>query len=274
MKTELYMVVGSAGANLRDYPSTSMGAIVQHMDKGDLVNVYTGITAINNVGSTTEYTAVEYGGRNAWVASSLIQPAPAHVVVTVSPKITMDGNTATVVSQSTRTGKWATELKNHGCGICCLATALTIKGKPYTPEQLMGVAYTLFGAAGKNELYGLSAKGAERVAKKAGIKAEALPVTSSTRQARKVKIDTSLKAGKPVLCWIKGEPFSRDTHHWVLAVGYTSTGKIAIANSGGADRIQFVTLDQLASKLYAGGAMTATDWLVKAAGSAGVVIIG
>lgn len=73
MKT--YNVISTAGANLRDAPSTTLGNIVKRLPHGAVVSVCEDFTAVNTAGGTTQYLAVLRDGRWLWCVDKLISPA-------------------------------------------------------------------------------------------------------------------------------------------------------------------------------------------------------
>lgn len=274
--TKTYEVIGAAGANLRKNPSSGYPREpAAHLNRGEQVQVITDWSAVNTVGSSTTYLPVLYKGDVLYCSKAVLGPCNL-AALGDDGRIYLRGYSTLPLKQSGRPdGPWKEQLAKHGCGACSLRIALNLSGKcALTPEHVMDRAKQLFGSKLSGESYGLSALGMVTIAESYGVKAEALPVTAATRLERGAEIDAALKACKRVCCWCKSEPFSRSTHHWVVAVGYDADGKVMIANSGGPDRVQRVTLNTLVNGLYAGGKLTANEWLRSANGSAGVVIVG
>lgn len=274
MKT---IVTNCNGAYLRDNPSCRYGRVVQQAPKLTRLEVLDDWSAINTAGgSTNTYLPVNVATGILYVDVKDIEEADV-VTIPAENTVRLNGRSTLVLNQSTRpAGTWQKELKAHGCGACCARIGLNLAGKSLKPEDVMDKAKQLFGKKLTGESYGLSAQGIATICIDYGVRAEALPVTKSTLPERKRDLDAALRAGKTVCCWVNGAPFSSN-HHWVIAVGYDANGKIVVANSGGKQRIQHTTLDELTSKLHTTSttnALKANAWLTGADSSAGMVIIG
>lgn len=183
-------------------------------------------------------------------------------------KITLNGQSVTVVNQHKIKGTYAKELSAHGCGACCAAMALCLMGKKVKPADILGRAVALWGKWPKYPL--ISAHGLATIISRYGYIGK--PAFLSTSNAKTIKklIDSALRAGKPVICWTK-KGFSSG-NHYVLAVGYNKLGRVVVANSGNRGPINIVTLNSLCESLKEG---TGADkcWYRSASGSAGIVII-
>lgn len=183
-------------------------------------------------------------------------------------KITLNGQSVTVVNQHQIKGTYAKELSAHGCGACCAAMALNLMGKKVKPADILGRAVALWGKWSKYPL--ISAHGLATIVGKYGCTAKVATVVGSYRTTIRKLIDAALRAGKPVICWTK-EGFSSGDHY-VLAVGYNKLGRVVVANSGNRGPVNIVTLNALCEALKDG---TGVDkgWYRNASGSAGIVIV-
>lgn len=192
-------------------------------------------------------------------------------------KVRLDGKETTVWKQSALTGTYASQLKAHGCGHCCVAMAACLRGKATTPAAVLKMAVNLWGKPGSGESYALSARGAATLLKKLGVTAAAYTVTAANLTSMKTTIKQALKTGKQVICFTHkydaNDPFASGDHY-VLAVGYSKDDKIVVANSGGLGRIQKVSLTKLMAYIYHSGTGKDATWLKTSAGSAGIVIVG
>lgn len=199
----------------------------------------------------------------------------ANIVKVSGSKITLNGRTMTVVNQHKLKGAYAKELSAHGCGACCAAFALTLRGRKTAPAEVLKKAVSLWGKWPKYSL--VSAQGLATILKKYGYTASFHAVTKANRSAIRKLVDAALRAGNPVICWTddnghKGDPFAGGDHY-VLAVGYNRLGRVVVANSGNRGPVNVVTLDALCKFLQEG---TGADkgWYKSTAGSAGIVIVG
>lgn len=192
-------------------------------------------------------------------------------------KVRLDGKETTIWKQSVLTGTYATQLKKHGCGSCCVAMAACINCVETTPEAVMKLAVQLWGKPGTGQSYALSAKGAATLLKKLGVTATAYTVTAANLTTMRTTIKKALQTGKQVICFThkydSNDPFANGDHY-VMAVGYNKADKIVVANSGGPGRIQYVGLTKLMTYIYHSGTGKDNTWLKSSAGSAGVIIVG
>lgn len=274
MKT---IVTNCSVAPLRDNPSCRYGKIIQQAPKLTLLDVLEDWHSVNTAGgSVNTYLPVKLGADILYVDAQHIEVADV-VTIPTDNTVRLNGRSTLVLNQSTRpAGQWQKEIKSHGCGACCARIGLNLAGKSLKPEDVMDKAKQLFGKELTGESYGLSAQGIATICIDYGVRAEALPVTKATLPERKRDLDAALRDGRTVCCWVNGAPFSSN-HHWVIAVGYTAEGKIVIGNSGGKNRIQYTTLNELTSRLHTTtpkNALKAEAWLTGADSSAGMVIIG
>ena len=180
-------------------------------------------------------------------------------------KITLNGQSITVVNQHKIKGTYAKELSVHGCGACCAAMALCLMGKKVKPADILGRAVALWGKWSKYPL--ISAHGLATIIDRYGYIGK---LSTSNAKTIKKLIDSALRAGKPVICWTKKGFSSED--HYVLAVGYNKLGRVVVANSGNRGPVNIVTLNALCESLKEG---TGADkgWYRSASGSAGIVIV-
>ena len=183
-------------------------------------------------------------------------------------KITLNGQTVTVVKQHKIKGTYAKELSAHGCGACCAAMVLCLMGKKVKPADILGRAVALWGKWPKYPL--ISAHGLATIIERYGYIGKLATLSTSNTKTIKKLIDSALRAGKPVICWTKKGFAAGD--HYVLAVGYNKLGRVVVANSGNRGPINIVTLNSLCESLKEG---TGADkgWYRSASGSAGIVIV-
>lgn len=190
-------------------------------------------------------------------------------VVTVSgSKVTINGETVSVINQHHVTGTYAAQIAKNGCGACCAAMALTLMGKKATPANVIGKGVALWGKWKKSCT--LSGIGIQTIIKKYGYKAKYYKVSTLNRPAIKRTINKALKAGRPVICWT-GRGFSSGDHY-VLAVGYNKLGRVVVANSGKRGPVNIVTLDALCKTLKEGNGKD-KGWYSTVKGSSGVVVV-
>ena len=183
-------------------------------------------------------------------------------------KITLNGQSVTVVNQHKIKGVYRKELSSNGCGACCAAMALTLMGKKVKPADILGRAVALWGKWSKYPL--ISAHGLGVIIGGYGyIGKLAILSTSNTKTIKKL-IDSALRSGKPVICWTKKGFSSGD--HYVLAVGYNKLGRVVVANSGNRGPVNIVTLNALCESLKEGNGAD-KDWYRSASDSAGIVIV-
>ena len=192
-----------------------------------------------------------------------------NIVKVSGSKITLNGHTLTVVNQHKLKGAYAKELSAHGCGACCAAFALTLRGRKTAPAEVLKKAVSLWGKWPKYSL--VSTRGQTTILKKYGYTASFHAVTKTNRSAIRKLLDTALRAGRPVICWTAKGFSSGD--HYVLAVGYNKLGRVVVANSGNRGPVNIVTLDTLCKSLQKGKG-TDKGWYKSTAGSAGIVIVG
>lgn len=183
-------------------------------------------------------------------------------------KITLNGQSVTVVNQHQIKGTYAKELSAHGCGACCAAMALCLMGKKVKPADILGRAVALWGKWSKYPL--ISAHGLAVIIGQYGYIGKLATLSTSNAKTIKKLIDSALRAGKPVICWTAKGFSSGD--HYVLAVGYNKLGRVVVANSGNRGPVNIVTLNALCEALKEGNGAD-KDWYRSASGSAGIVIV-
>lgn len=199
----------------------------------------------------------------------------SHLVSVSGAKVSVNGKSLKVFNQHKVKGAYAKEISGHGCGSCCAAFALTLRGKKVSPAKILKTGISLWGKWPK---YGLiSAPGIATIIKKFGYTATYYPVTKSNKQIIKRVINAALKAGKQVICWTdtnghKGDPFSGG-HHYVMAVGFNKAGKVVVANSGNKGPVNIVSLDGLCKFLRVGLGKD-KGWFKSVGSSAGIVVVG
>lgn len=198
-----------------------------------------------------------------------------HIVTVKGKTVTIDGKSLTVYNQHKLTGKYAKNISSNGCGACCTAFALTLKGKETTPAKIVDKGIALWGKWPRGCL--LAAPGIATVIEGYGIPAKYYSVSSKNRDNIQKVIDKALKAGKQVVCWtndngLKGDPFAKG-QHYVLAVGYNAAGKIVVANSGGKGPVNLVSLSILI-KFLQNGTGENKRWWQSVSKAAGIVVVG
>ena len=200
----------------------------------------------------------------------------ANNTVTVSgSKVKINGRTLTVFNQHKQTGAYAKDISKNGCGACCTAYALILRGKKVTPADVIRKGISLWGKWPR--ACQISAQGIATILKKNGCEAKYHAVTTKNKADIKRTIHTALMAGKQVICWTddndyKGDPFSAN-EYYVMAVGYNAKGKIVVANPGNRGPVNLVTLDTLCRFLQEGNGKD-KKWWQSVAASAGIVVVG
>lgn len=138
-------------------------------------------------------------------------------------------------------GKYSEYVQKNGCGHCCSAMVLNLKGKPITPHEHIEHCVELWGEPNSKpstnqQYYFLSVTGLCESLNSYGVKAKWFGHKESGVQGALNNIINSLKQGKMVI-FISSpskefldNPFSKGDHY-VLAVGLTEDNKIIIANS-------------------------------------------
>lgn len=203
------------------------------------------------------------------------KPKVNHTVTYSKNTVSIHGKKLNVFNQHKLTGKYAKQISNNGCGICCIVFALTLLGKSnITTTDIITKAISIWG---EPKSVGLSGNGIASIIKKYKYNATYLPILSTNRNSTKKRINNALKNGKQIICWTspngyKNDPFSNE-NHYVLAVGYNNNNKVIIANSGNKGPINVVTLDTLCKYLQNGNGKD-TGWQKSTTGSAGIIIIG
>ena len=83
---------------------------------------------------------------NTMFFGTAVSGTEGDISVTVSgSKITLNGRSVTVVNQHKLKGTYAKELSAHGCGACCAAFALTLRGRKTAPAEVLKKAVSLWG---------------------------------------------------------------------------------------------------------------------------------
>ncbi len=213
------------------------------------------------------YQVYDESGKQVWPVVKIYASAPD------GKTVALNGKQMRVWNQHKLVGKYKTMLDKHGCGVCCGAMAATLMGRSITPLQFAEKAVAQFGY--KNTA--ISTAGIVTVMKKLKIPAVRYSVTKANLSRIRKKIDTALKAGKPVICWTypyDGKNLFAKGSHYVLAVGYTKEGKVLVANSGSRGPLHQTSLDRLTANLYHSCRGKDKGWYKHSPGSAGIVIVG
>lgn len=181
----------------------------------------------------------------------------------IPSKITLNGNTTPVWIQSEWTeGEYAEFVQKNGCGHCCCAMVLNLRGIKINPHEEFALCREMWGepAPGKEGNWA-SVSGIVKVLKSFGVKAQYFGVPEGKCKETAERIVKFLKEGKQVIIWshpterIVPNPFSTGDHY-ILLVGIDEKGQILVANSsrkGATDNgIQFASVDMIEAALYEG----------------------
>lgn len=139
--------------------------------------------------------------------------------------------------------EYACFIVRNGCGHCCAAMALTLHGHSIDPLSEYILCRELWGAprevrnpdgtkSGQANFQSVS--GITKIIRHHGVRAECFGVPDSASVGE--HIDRALREGKQVIFCTRASadnpdnPFSTG-YHWVMAVGYTESGSILVANS-------------------------------------------
>ena len=145
------------------------------------------------------------------------------------------------IQQLTPEGKYQSPLRYSGCGHSCNAMALSLRGKPTTPQQEIEFCVKRWGepsvsSSGKKQYWFLSITGMVEILNACGLNAKCYGVSEQTPKTATEHIVSALNEGKLVTIVsspsesFKENPFSTGDHY-VLLLGFTSDGKILVANS-------------------------------------------
>ena len=131
----------------------------------------------------------------------------------------------------------------NGCGHCCAAMASTLHGHPITPLEEYILCRELWGAPNEvrnpdgtksGQANFQSVDGIAKIIRHFGIpaKVHGIPDLESAEK----NMESALKCGKQVIFCTRHDPANPDNpfstgYHWVMAVGYTESGSILVANS-------------------------------------------
>lgn len=177
--------------------------------------------------------------------------------------VTLGDNSTPVWNQQSWTeGENALYIRRNGCGHCCTAMVLNLRGINITPyEEYMHCRF-LWGLPDENanppQDHFLSVGGIVKVLKSFGLKAECFGVPKDKATACTEHIVSALKDGKLVIieshpmAEFPDNPFSTGDHY-VLAAGISENDKILIANSSGKaapSGIQLVDVGTVEKALY------------------------
>lgn len=191
------------------------------------------------------------------------------------------------MQQLWQTGEYAEFVRKNGCGHCCAAMALNMHGIDIDPHGEYALCRELWGAPSRDGERSQgnfqSISGIVKILNYHGVAAECFGVPDS--EAATAHIEAALGDGKLVIFEshptedFPENPFSTG-EHWVMAVGYTPSGEILVANSSlrATDRgVQLVTRDTVRRALYLGSSpldMTWGEWRNEFKNGTGYVIVG
>lgn len=183
----------------------------------------------------------------------------------------------------------------NGCGHCCAAMALTLHGHSIDPLEEYMLCRRLWGAPAEvrdpdgrksGQANFQSVMGITKVIRHFGISAECFGVADLQKVG--AHIDGALRCGKQVIFCARPSsdnpenPFSLG-YHWIMAVGYTESGSILVANSSEKYTplgVQEVSLTTILRALCLGSSpadFTWGEWGDEAAGfvgGTGYVVVG
>jgi len=162
-------------------------------------------------------------------------------------------------------GEYARFIQNNGCGHCCTAMALNLRGVKIDPHEEFTLCRELWGKPriGKPfyEDNFMSASGITKILRHFGIDSECFGVPVGKCDESAALIENALILGKSVILWshpsekTMSNPFSPG-EHYVYLVGLYKDGRILVANSslrGNAKNgIQFTDRDAISSVLMEG----------------------
>lgn len=201
--------------------------------------------------------------------------------------VSVNGGTTPVWHQALWTeGEYAEFVRKNGCGHCCAAMALNLHGVAITPHEEFALCRALWGEPNREQEYPQgnyqTVAGITKILRYHGVPAECFGVPS--REEAAAHIAAALQAGKQVIFWVNPRedfpenPFSVG-EHYVMAVGYTESGEILVANSSkrkAPEGVQTTHIDMIARALYLGTEPYDLTWGQKGfhAHCAGYVVVG
>ena len=224
--------------------------------------------------------------------SSLIK-RPTYEVLT--PEAWIRTNTAAkeTMTVNTRNGKKTltiykqtyfdnATLRNNGCAISAASVALNLMGASrYASVTPLQAHMTLEKQAFGYMIEGnpLSAFGVQTLLAAFGV--DSSYMKTFTEETAAVAIETNLRQGRPVLCWMgKGPDGKWDKFmHTICLVGMTDTGKIIAADSsnrswaGSRQRLKLVTMDDILPYLIQSPSAGSNPYWTGLSKSCGILLI-
>lgn len=189
----------------------------------------------------------------------------------IPAKITVGEHSSPIwIQQLWNDGEYASFIRNNGCGHCCAAMALNLRGVRITPYEEFELCRKMWGKPNEEngEYNYLSAAGISKVIRHFGISCDyfGVPCKKSSDAAKHIK--DSLMDGKLVIFWshpsqkLEDNPFSTG-EHYVLAFGIEENGRILIANSSNKTNkngIQITDAETLEKVLFEGAEPLDYTW--------------
>ena len=189
----------------------------------------------------------------------------------IPAKISVDMSTSPVwIQQLWDEGEYASFIRYNGCGHCCAAMALSLKGIRITPHEEFELCRKMWGVPDEQngEYNYQSVSGISKVMGNFGIKCEYFGVPKGKSRDAAKHIEDSLKDGKFVIFWshpsekLKDNPFSTG-EHYVLAFGIDENGKVLIANSSNRTNkngVQITDTETIEKALFEGSEPCDCTW--------------
>lgn len=147
-----------------------------------------------------------------------------------------DNMTPVWLQQRWKDGEFSEYIIRNGCGHCCTAMVLNLKGIKINPHEEFELCRKLWGAPNTNEGQDnfMSVAGIVKILAHFGIKATYFGV-SDRIEATKHIVESLNQSKCVIFTSMPSEEYPNNMFstgaHYVLAVGYTEDGKILIANS-------------------------------------------
>lgn len=188
--------------------------------------------------------------------------------------VSINGHTSPVwIQREWKNGEYAEFVRKNGCGHCCTAIALNLRGIKIDPHEEFSHCRKIWGEPRREEPFKegnfMSVSGICKVLDSFGISAKCYGVPEGEPEKPVLHIEKALKEGKQVILWshptekLEPNPFST-RNHYVLAVGYTKDGKLLVANSScrceTKNGIQFTDIHTLCTALYEGSSPLDYTW--------------
>ena len=181
----------------------------------------------------------------------------------IPAEVTVDGRRTPVwIQQNWTDGENSLYIRRNGCGHCCTAMVLNLRGIKITPYDEYMHCRKLWGvpneAANPPQDHFITVSGITKVLESFGIKSECFGVAKGEEEKAAADIVAALEDGKLVIIEshpsedFPDNPFS-DGEHYVLAVGIFEDGRVLIANSSGRAEptgFQLVDSETIAKALY------------------------